>query len=358
MPEISEIPAATTTALEAFFADVEPRTRTIGQPVDMAMQALRDFTLTGGKRLRPTFAWAGYLGAHGPHRSGEDEHAVLTALASLELIQACALIHDDIIDSSDTRRGKPTVHKKIEADLLAHNPQSTHATEFGTSIALLIGDLALAWAEDMLTTSGLSDAALHRTREPWQAMRTEVIGGQILDITAEALNRTDFAAARQVNTFKTAAYTITRPLHLGAAIANAPAAVIDAYTTFGNHVGVAFQLRDDLLGVFGDPAITGKPIGDDLREGKRTELVAAALDRLTGTPAADELTAGLGTVTAPDDIAHLSQILLDCGAVDEIEQRITELTETGLAGLTDAPIADDAAEMLRALAEKATKRIR
>lgn len=349
---LAEIPGAVTEQLAEY---VGRRTRSTGEidpSVGFAVELLQAFVLSGGKRIRPLYAWAGYVGSARPEVSSEDPYAVLRAVSSLELIQACALIHDDIVDGSDTRRGRPTVHRQAEA---RHRELgwSGDAAKFGESIAILVGDLALAWAEDMLQDSGLSPAALARIRDPWRAMRTEVISGQILDISAEAARETDPQVAEKINRYKTAAYTIERPLHLGATIANAPERTIAAFRAYGHDIGVAFQLRDDELGVFGDPAVTGKPAGDDLREGKRTVLVNRAIalsDR------GSELDRELGRTADPARIAALTGIIRDSGALDEVERRIAELTASGLSHLDQASLPDAVTETLRGLAIKATER--
>lgn len=350
MVTLDEVPEAVQAVLVEFFA--QQRNHLAGiQPE--AVDVLEQFVLGGGKRLRPLFAWAGYTGVGG----SEDPQAVLRAVSSLELIQACALIHDDIIDSSDTRRGRPTAHRTVET---RHRERgwSGDSAHFGRSVAILLGDFALAWADDLVHSSGLSAAALQRVQEPWRAMRSEVIAGQLLDVSLEASGSEHLEDAERVNRFKTAAYTIERPLHIGAALADAPQPVVDAYRKFGADIGVAFQLRDDVLGVFGDPAVTGKPAGDDLREGKRTVLVASALalaDAHNPT-AAEALRRGIGTVKTPEEIAALTDIISATGARQVVEDRIAELTASGLAHLEEAQINPDVAEALRGLAIKATTR--
>jgi geranylgeranyl diphosphate synthase type I len=189
-------------------------------------------------------------------------------------------------------------------------------------------------------------------------MRTEVLGGQYLDVLADAAGDESAEAALRIDRFKTAAYTVERPLHLGAAVAGADDALVEAYRSFGTDVGTAFQLRDDLLGVFGDPAVTGKPAGDDLREGKHTLLVALALQRADATdPAAARLLrAELGTALAPAQIERLRGVLTDLGAVDEVEARITELSERAHATLATAPVDAVAGEQLARMARAATSR--
>ncbi|MHA2789370.1 polyprenyl synthetase family protein [Corynebacterium sp. S7] len=354
---LNDVPEATQHVLEQFFDEQSEKVASIGRPVTEAVNYLRDFVLNGGKRVRPLYGWAGFVGAGGLKTSAEDPQAVLRAVSSLEFIQACALIHDDIIDSSDTRRGNPTVHRAVEA---AHREQkwAGDSAHFGESTAILVGDLALVWAEDMWRYSGLSHAALDRTAEPWRAMRTEVIGGQLLDISLEASGNESPELANAVNRFKTAAYTIERPLHLGAALAGASPEVIEAFRGYGTDIGIAFQLRDDLLGVFGDPSVTGKPAGDDLREGKRTVLLAIALSRAdeSDPAAAATLRAGVGSETNAEKISELASIIASTGAVDVIEEQISSLTVSGLKHLTDAGIEPEVTEDLRQLAIKMTER--
>lgn len=351
--DLDAVPGVVEKHLAQFFDERGPAISAIGEPVAEAVAHLRAFVLGGGKRVRPRYGWAGFVGAGGLATS-EDPDAVLRAMSSLELIQACALVHDDIIDASDTRRGNPTVHRSVEAQ---HRKQDMlgDATAYGINTAILLGDLALAWAEDMWRYSGVSLEALTRAAEPWVGMRTEVIGGQLLDISLEGRGSESVDLADRVNRFKTAAYTIERPLHLGAAVAGADDATISAFRGYGRDIGIAFQLRDDLLGVFGDPAITGKPAGDDLREGKRTVLFATALE-LLDRDAAAELRAGVGTATEPEEIARLADLIRRSGAEDAVEARISSLTASGLAHLDHSGISDEAKHALTVMARKATDR--
>ncbi|APT85101.1 polyprenyl synthetase family protein [Corynebacterium aquilae] len=350
------LPAAVTQRLDEFLTAQCAVVDDIDNSISYAGQLLKDFCLGGGKRIRPLYAWAGFVGAGGLDTSINPDH-VLSAISSLELIQACALIHDDIIDASDTRRGQPTVHKAVQARHSAHSLAGDGA-DFGAAVAILLGDLALAWSDDMLLTSGLDGEILARVRTPWQAMRTEVIGGQILDISAHAAGDESMEEAWKINRFKTAAYTIERPLHIGAAIAGADADIIQAYRAYGRDIGIAFQLRDDLLGVFGDPAVTGKPAGDDLREGKRTVLFATAVQQAdkTNPEAARYLRDNIGRVETPEDIRTMSNLLIELGAVDRVEEHISQLTASGLAALENVTLAEGVGEMLTNLAIKATAR--
>ena len=356
IPSLEQFPDTAREKLLEFLDQRRPEVAEIGGPVVGATSYLENFVLDGGKRIRPTYAWAGFLGARGLDGE-EDPQAMATAASSLEFIQACALIHDDIIDSSDTRRGNPTVHRAVAAQ---HRAQDFHgdADFFGQSVAILVGDLALAWAEDMLQGSGLSSAALQRARGPWAGMRTEVIGGQLLDISLEAAGSEDPTLANSVNRYKTAAYTIERPLHLGAAVAGADAALISAFRGYGRDIGIAFQLRDDQLGVFGDPEITGKPAGDDLREGKRTVLLSLALQRADekDPASAKVLRSLIGNTEDPAEIAQIAQIIADSGAPQMLEEQISALTESGLGHLRKAHVDPAVTETLEALAIKSTAR--
>jgi geranylgeranyl diphosphate synthase type I len=320
------------------------------------IDALTAFVLGGGKRLRPTFAWWGWRGAGG-EATGERAGAVLAAVSALEFLQACALIHDDIMDASDTRRGAPTVHVAFAN---THRTRGWHGDpdRFGAAAAILIGDLAMTWAEDMFASSGLHPTTLTVAREPWQAMRSEVLAGQFLDVLAQAEGDESTLTALAVARMKTAAYTVERPLHLGAALAGADQRTVTGVRRFGADIGVAFQLRDDLLGMYGDTRATGKPAGDDLREGKRTLLVAMGMQR--AAPAdAQALRGALGNPELTEEtIERIRTMLIDVGAVAAVEQRITALTSAATEALREARLAEPAATRLAELAVAATTRDR
>lgn len=324
-----------------------------------AVDSLTQFVLGGGKRLRPIFAWWGWRGAGGspidPHA-----HAVLRAVSALELIQACALVHDDLMDASTSRRGAPTVHVKFAAQHQAAGWLG-RPDRFGAASAILLGDIALAWADDMLRSAQLWPDQLSRAHPVWQAMRTEVLAGQYLDILTQARGDERPETAMRINRYKTAAYTVERPLHLGAEIAGADSAVIRAYRDFGADVGIAFQLRDDLLGMFGNPAITGKPAGEDLREGKRTLLMAYGLraaDERHQSGAADVLRQAIGNRRLDEDtVIKVRELLIDIGAVAEVERRISTLTDSALCTLSTVELSEPAGSRLAELAAQATCRV-
>jgi geranylgeranyl diphosphate synthase, type I len=325
-----------------------------------AIDTLSDFVLGPGKRLRPTFAWWGWRGAGGSPIDPE-ARAVLQAVSALELIHACALLHDDLMDDSTTRRGAPTVHvafaKRHRTAGWLGIPE-----RFGAATAILLGDIALAWADDMLRGAKLWPDQLARAHTVWQAMRTEVLAGQYLDMLTQASGDETPEMALRIDRYKTAAYTVERPLHLGAVIAGAGPALVQAYRRFGSDIGIAFQLRDDLLGMFGDPQVTGKPAGDDLREGKRTLLLAYGLraadeKRLSG--AADLLRGAIGDPTVDErTVTAIRELLIELGAVSEVEQRINTLTNSALSSLCVADLTEPAGTRLAELAAQATCRVR
>ena len=307
-------------------------------------------SLTGGKRLRAAFCWWGYQSV----RPVSDPHALIHACASLEFLHASALVHDDYMDSSDTRRGSPATHRAFAGRHRelgwAGDPEM-----YGASAAILLGDLLLSWADEVLRTCGLpADQVLAGLRF-FDITRTEVVAGQFLDVSAQARATRDIDLAMTVLRYKSAKYSIERPLHIGAALAGASRDQLDALSAFGIPLGEAFQLRDDLLGIFGDPALTGKPTGDDLREGKRTVLTALALQNLDAA-AADRVDAALGSELTADEIRAICALIESSGARAEVEELISGLTGQSLAALADAPIEEPARAVLRDLAHAATQR--
>jgi geranylgeranyl diphosphate synthase type I len=337
-------------ALATFLAQQRALLTGIDPALAELSEALEGFVLGGGKRLRPAFAYWGYRGA-----GGADADSVVTALAALELVQASALIHDDLIDRSDSRRGEPSVHRRFEARHRAAGWRGGSAG-FGASAAVLLGDLAMVWSDELLHTSGVGTAELVRARPVFDEMRTEVTVGQYLDVLTQATGDTSLDRASKVARYKSAKYTVERPLQLGASLAAAPDSVRDSYSSFGLPLGEAFQLRDDVLGVFGDPAQTGKPAGDDLREGKRTYLVAAAFAAL-GTDERAELDAALGDQRLDESgVQRLQALIRHSGALAATEHRIDELTRAATEALAAAPIDATARRVLAELAEAATRR--
>ncbi len=306
--------------------------------------------LRGGKRLRPAFAYWGWRGA-----GGVDSEAAIAAATALELLQACALIHDDVMDGSDTRRGMPAAHRRF-ATLHRGNGWLGSPEGFGVGAAILLGDLCLSWADELLMSSGLPTDALLRGKPVYDIMRTELMAGQYLDLLEQAMGGGSAERAMRVVRFKSAKYTIERPLHLGAALAGAPQQLVVSYSGYGLPLGEAFQLRDDVLGVFGDPAQTGKPAGDDLREGKRTVLVATAFESATPAQAA-VLRRRLGDPALDAaGVDELREIIVSTGALRHVEALIDALTDQAFRALDAAEVTEEAREVLRGLAIAATAR--
>ena len=310
--------------------------------------------LRGGKRLRPAFCYWGWRGAGAP-----DGEAIVTAAAALELFQAAALLHDDVMDGSDTRRGRPAAHRRM-ANLHRGNGWTGDGEQFGESAAILAGDLCLSWSDEMLSRSGLPVDALGRGREVFDLMRTQLMGGQFLDVLEQVLTEADGGGtverARRVIHFKSAKYSIEHPLLIGGALAGAPPELMASYSAFGLPLGEAFQLRDDVLGVFGDPAETGKPAGDDLREGKRTVLVALALEAASPSESA-AVRQRLGDPRLDfGGVQALRQILVATGALEQVEQMIADLVAESQAALARSDVAEPARGALAALVHAATAR--
>jgi geranylgeranyl diphosphate synthase type I len=337
-------------ALGTFLAEQTKHLDALSDDLRDVSDALTDLVLSGGKRLRPAFCYWGAIGA-----GLDDSDALVGAAASLELLHACALIHDDVMDGSDTRRGRPSAHQRF-AELHRDGRWQGDAEAFGRAGAILLGDLALVWADRMLAGCGLPDAALRRAQPVYDDMRTELMAGQYLDVLEQALGGGSVERALRVARYKSAKYTVERPLQLGAALAGGDDALMAALSAYGIPVGEAFQLRDDVLGVFGDPDETGKPAGDDLREGKRTALITYALEGATpGQLACARRNLGdphLGV----QGVADLRQLITETGALARVEELIRQRTDEALSAAASAPITPAARAALQTLAVAATTR--
>ncbi|WP_249999425.1 polyprenyl synthetase family protein [Actinoplanes sp. M2I2] len=310
--------------------------------------------MSGGKRLRAAFCYWGRRAA-----GAADEPAAVTVAAALEFLQAAALIHDDVMDGSDLRRGAPAMHRRF-GTLHRGSRWAGDADHFGISAAVLAGDLCLLWSDELYAGSGLPPVALGRGRAIFNRMRTQLMGGQYLDLLdqASAGRRQPGALdrARRVMHYKSAKYTVEHPLLLGGRLAGADDDLLASYSAFGLSLGEAFQLRDDVLGVFGDSGRTGKPAGDDLREGKRTVLVALAFEQATAVQEGI-LTSLLGDRALDSaGVGALREIIVDTGALTRVEVMIGELLEQSLAALDRADLDEPGRSVLHALAEAATDR--
>lgn len=376
--QLTTVAARVESRLEQLFDDEMGRWKGLDWRLAEAIEELAAVVRSGGKRLRAAFCYWGWrgqaelagapgAGTGGPVGAGPvglDDGAVIDVGSAFELLQAFALIHDDIMDDSATRRGRPTVHMS-QARRLSEQGWRGEPRRFGEGVAILIGDLSHAYADQLM--SGANPVA----RRIWDDLRIELNLGQYLDLRSAASGQLDRDTARQVSMFKSALYTIVRPLQLGAALALPPQevarlstgpgplapgapgtrpGVMELLERYGRPLGRAFQLRDDLLGVLGDEQQVGKPVGDDLREGKPTELVALAMER--ADPAQLRLLGRIGErALSADDVAAIVAVLVGTGAVADIEARIAGLVAESVAALDELPFGSESRNALASLAD-------
>ncbi|MFG2291488.1 polyprenyl synthetase family protein [Streptomyces sp. NPDC048595] len=312
-----------------------------GFPAEVT-DVLRDLVLGGGKRIRPVLCVAGWRAAGGRG----DEGPVLRVAASLEMFHAFALVHDDVMDRSATRRGRPSAHEAIAARHMGR----PGARRLGVDAAVLLGDLALAWSDELLHTAGVRADRFAAATVVLDGMRTELMYGQYLDLLATGRPSTDVDAALRIARFKSAKYTVERPLQLGAVLAGADAGVCAALSAFGLPLGEAFQLRDDLLGAFGDPSETGKSAAEDLHEGKHTVLLSLALRRATKSERALLTDHGPGARLGPARVARIRAVLEETGARIGVEELIRERAHQALRALDEDGLPAGAAAVLRSAA--------
>ena len=296
--------------------------------------------LAGGKRLRPAFCFWGFVGAGGD----PTDELVIDAGAALELLHAFALFHDDVMDDSLTRRGEPTTNAKFEASHGA-DKLAGESRRFGDGVAILVGDLAYVYSDQLMRNASPQAWTI------WNELRIELNFGQYLDMLGSAMNERRREKAERICRYKSGKYTIERPLHLGALL-SAPTRdeLIPVLSTYGLPLGDAFQMRDDVLGAFGDTAITGKPVGDDLREGKPTPLMAIATARANAVQLKELQLVGNQDLT-PEQIARVQEVIRETGALDELETVITRLTDEAIAAVQHVPFAQSVRDELITLAE-------
>jgi geranylgeranyl diphosphate synthase type I len=306
--------------------------------------------VSGGKRLRAIFLLSGSLAAGAPLSRGLYQSA-----AAMEFLQACALIHDDVMDSSDTRRGRPATHREFATYHRGHRWLGSSEI-FGTGAAILLGDLCLSWADELLVSAELPSASISAGKKVYDLMRTELMIGQYLDLLEQARGGGSIERAFDVIRLKSAKYTIEKPLVLGATLAGASTDLLAALSEYGLTLGEAFQLRDDVLGVYGDPKETGKPAGDDLREGKQTVLIAEALATASASQH-EEIDYHLGNPAIDEhEISLLREIITATGALERVEARIAEMTARAKTAAKSGEIPPPIQELLLQLADAATSR--
>ncbi len=355
-PLSAELRAAVGHELTAFLTSRGQALEELGPEVADLVELARVFT-EGGKRLRPAFCCWGHLAATG---GSSVPDPVVRAAASLDLLHVSALVHDDVMDGSDTRRGVPAAHVQL-ARRHRQEDRRGGSTDFGRAGAILLGDLLLMWSVELFTSCGVAAEALAAAQPVLASMRAEVTGGQYLDITAQTRSPLDarrdpasvLAQVRRVVEYKTAKYTVVRPLQIGAALGGAGPEVLQQLGRYGSPLGRAFQYRDDVLGVFGDEAVTGKPAGDDLREGKLTVLIANAMAGLDDG-AARRLDRLLGRALSSAEVDEARELITASGALEAAEREISSAAGEARAALFG--IAEPARAGLEALVDVATRR--
>lgn len=360
VPSSSLVPDAVVAQLDRFFTRMRAENSEYGQDAEAFLNAAAD-TLHGGKRLRARFCHAGWQAvARFNDRNASEPDTLWAVCTALEIFQSAALVHDDLIDNSDTRRGRPAAHRALEASHRAAG-WSGDPESFGRASAILLGDLLVAWSDDLLESGLDGQPHARAVRSEYAKMRRGVTTGQFLDIAEESAWSVNDAQshverALRVASLKSAKYSIEQPLALGGALYGADADQMSALRSFGHPIGMAFQLRDDVLGVFGDASVTGKPAGDDLREGKRTVLIA--LTRQTLDPSArnlmDEMM-GDASLT-PQQVSFLQATIAESGALDQVEKMIADYARDADRALSGARLENAAVGELRDLARAATVR--
>lgn len=304
------------------------------------LSELRRLLLTGGKRLRPAFCHWGFVGMGGD----PDDQRIIDAGAAFELMHGFALFHDDIMDDARERRGAETTHTRYEREHLQAGWVG-ESRRFGEGMAILIGDLALVYADRLLADANPVAWSV------WNELRVELNVGQVLDLLGSVRSDRRLEVAERICRYKSGKYTIERPLHLGAALV-APErydAVEPALSRYGLPLGDAFQMRDDVLGAFGDPVVTGKPVGGDLREGKPTPLLARAV--AAASPAQRTVLDRVGALDLTDaDVARIQDVISEVGALEELERQIGRLADRAIAALDDLPLSIEGRAQLGQLA--------
>ena len=326
--------------LEALLAVERERWAKVDADLVPPIDEIARLVLAGGKRLRPAFCFWGFVGAGGD----PTDELVIDAGAALELLHAFALFHDDVMDGSLTRRGEPTTNAKFEA---RHGVEKLagESRRFGDGVAILVGDLAYVYSDQLMRNASPQAWTI------WNELRIELNFGQYLDMLGSAMNERRREKAERICRYKSGKYTIERPLHLGALLA-APTRddLIPVLSTYGLPLGDAFQMRDDVLGAFGDTAITGKPVGDDLREGKPTPLMAIATARANAAQLKELQLVGIQDLS-PEQIARVQEVIRETGALDELETVITRLTDEAIAAVGHVPFTQSVRDELITLAE-------
>ena len=314
------------------------------KPVGAQLRA----AVADGKRLRGMFCYWGWRAAG----QGESDAAVRAA-ASMELVHAAALVHDDLIDDSPLRRGMPSAHVSLRAAVAAS--AGPHTDNAARALAMLVGDLLMAWAGQLFATCGLPGAYVARARPLWSTLARELIAGECLEILRTG-DTPSVEGALEVIRYKTAKYTVEHPLHIGGLLGGASQASLQVFSAYAVPLGEAFQLRDDLLAVFGDPSQTGKSNLDDIAGAKPTALLSLALSAAQGGSRAELLGALGRRDLESEQLARLQSILEETGARSGVEAMIAERARAARMALDGAVLPRRPAYALRELIGAVTDR--
>jgi geranylgeranyl diphosphate synthase type I len=343
-------PSLTTRVTDELLAFIKAERSCLEREALPLMDELEALVQAGGKRIRPRFCYWGFVAA-----GGSDGPEILRVGAALELLHTFAMIHDDVMDDSPLRRSRVTTFRAL-AELSAGVPHRGDPRRFGTSAAILTGLLGFVLADRLLLTCGFDPRIVTRAAERFDRMRTRAIAGQYLDLLAAHRGEADESTARRIGVLKSAGYTITDPLAIGALCASDDRRVISALDAYGTPLGEAFQLRDDVLGAFGDPVETGKDRDGDIREGKQTVLIAKAR-AMAGAAQREFLDAAVGDRSlSAKDAERVREIITSSGALAATDALIAELTTTAKAAIDPSILGAEASEALLALADEVTQR--
>ncbi|SDN47472.1 polyprenyl synthetase family protein [Allokutzneria albata] len=341
---VTRIDAALARSMERFFL---VSGRSAAETQDL-VSALTRVTAAGGKRIRPQLFYWGYRAGGEP-----DRPEVIELATAIELFHVFALVHDDLMDRADTRRGVPTAHRQL-ASLHRERGWNGDSEHFGFSAGILAGDALCIWADMIISNNPLPGGRTRPFRRAYDEMRLELISGQYLDISSGGSGDCSMAGALRLARLKSGNYSVSMPLRLGALAGGVDEGTIRGFGSFGTALGEAFQIHDDILGVFGSPAEVGKPVGEDIRQGKRTTLIAAALAGARPDVAARllELLADPGLSEAGVDEAK--EIIRSSGALDRVRGMLRERVRSAkdtLAGLRlDAEVHQALLDLVRVVA--------
>ena len=326
--------------LDAYFdAKIDEASKIHPEAVVLS-EGVRRFIKNGGKRVRPAFTYAAYVAS-----GGRSLEAILYASAALEVLHAWALIHDDIIDNADLRRGKPSVHKVFE-DFHRKRGFRGSTEDFGVHVAILVGDLAFAYADELLNTAPFPAQRIRRAKEYYDLMKKQVIFGEYLDVVAPLKKQITERDLLTILEYKTAKYTIERPMHIGAALAGAEEDTLRGFSSYAIPLGQAFQIQDDIMGTFSNEAKIGKPVDSDIKEGKRTLLTLKAYEHSTR---ADKklLDAVLGDQSASEaDIEAVRQIIRSSGALEYSQELALKLIKKAKGAISQGKLVEEGREYL------------